>query len=220
MKKPGLILVLASLLNVLTFAQSSYPQIVLETSKGVIKIQLYENTFRHSENFVKLVNEGYYNGQLFHRVIKNFMIQTGDDKSKNAQPGVMLGHGGKTYTIPAEFFPEYYHKKGALAAARQGDQTNPKKESSGSQFYIVQGQIFTKEQLDMFVSKGMHPPFTQEQIQIYTTIGGTPHLDYAYTVFGVVIEGLDIVESISLVPTDKNARPLDDLKIIKAYTIQ
>ena len=187
---------------------------------GTIKIMLYDNTFRHSDNFVKLVNEGYYNGQLFHRVIKDFMIQSGDDKSINAPSGVLLGQGGKSYTIPAEFFPEYYHKRGALAAARQGDNINPKKESSGSQFYIVQGQKFTKEQLDMFVKKGLHPPFTDEQIKTYTTIGGTPHLDYNYTVFGEVIEGLDIVEAISKVSTDKNARPLQDVKIIKMYTIK
>jgi len=220
MKKILLLCLIISAFYTLALAQTQYSKVVMETSKGTIKIILYDNTFRHSENFVKLVNEGYYNGQLFHRVIKNFMIQTGDDKSKNAQPGEMLGHGGKTYTIPAEFYPEYYHKKGALAAARQGDNTNPKKESSGSQFYIVQGQVFTKEQLDMFVQKGLHPPFTEEQIKIYTTIGGTPHLDYAYTVFGEVIEGLEIVESISLAPTNKADRPTEDIKIIKMYTIQ
>lgn len=220
MKKSIFTLVVASLFGLFLNAQSSYPVVVIETTKGTIKIKLYENTFRHSENFVKLVNEGYYNGQLFHRVIKNFMIQSGDDKSINAPAGTSLGHGGKSYTIPAEFFPEYYHKKGALAAARQGDNINPKKESSGSQFYIVQGQVFTKEQLDMFVAKGLHPKFTEEQIQIYTTIGGSPHLDYAYTVFGEVTEGLEIVESISMVATDKANRPLEDVKIIKMYTIQ
>ena len=201
-------------------AQTDYPTVVLETSKGTMKIKLYNNTFRHSENFVKLVNEGYYNGQLFHRVIKNFMIQTGDNNSINAKPGTALGHGGKNYTIPAEFFPEFYHKKGALAAARQGDQVNPKKESSGSQFYIVKGQTFTPEQLKMFEQRAGHPPFTEEQVTAYTTIGGTPHLDYAYTVFGEVTEGLDIVDAISIVETDGRDRPVEDVKIIKAYTLE
>lgn len=217
MKKLIVLLILSIALNLSITAQSTYPTVVIETTKGNISIKLYENTFRHSENFVKLVNEGYYNGQLFHRVIKNFMIQTGDDKSVNAPSGTTLGHGGKKYTIPAEFFPEYFHKKGAIAAARQGDQVNPQKASSGSQFYIVQGQVFSKEQLDMFVNKGLHPPFSEEQINTYTTIGGTPHLDYAYTVFGEVIEGLNIVESISQCATDKFDRPLVDVKIIKMY---
>lgn len=199
-------------------AQTQYPIVVMETSKGTMKIQLYDNTFRHSENFLKLVNEGYYNGNLFHRVIKNFMIQSGDSKSINAEPGVSLGHGGKKHTVKAEFFPEYYHKKGVLAAARQGDNVNPEKESSGSQFYIVKGTTYTTEQLDMFIKRGGHPPFTEEQTEIYTTLGGTPHLDYNYTVFGEVIEGLEIIDSISVVETDKRDRPIEDVKIIKAYT--
>lgn len=190
----------------------------METNYGNIKIQLYDKTVLHSENFVKLVNEEYYNGQLFHRVIKNFMIQSGDNLSKNAKQGVMLGTGGKDYTIPAEFFPEYYHKKGALAAARQADNVNPEKKSSGSQFYIVQGQVFSNDQLNMFVQRGIHPEFTDEQKLIYTTNGGTPHLDYSYTVFGEVIEGLDVVEKISTVNTDGYDRPLEDVIIKKMYT--
>lgn len=218
MKKIGFIIIVLAFGFISSTKRDLYPTVVFETSKGNIRLMLYENTFRHSENFIKLVNEGYYNGQLFHRVIKNFMIQAGDNKSINAKPGVPLGQGGKDYTIPAEFFPEYYHKRGALAAARQGDNINPKKESSGSQFYIVQGQVFTPEQLQQFVERYNHPPFTEEQIKVYTTFGGTPHLDYAYTVFGEVIEGLEIVQTISEVTTDKMSRPLEDVKIIKAYT--
>ena len=192
----------------------------METTAGTIKIMLYDNTFRHSDNFVKLINEGYYDGQLFHRVIKNFMIQTGDDKSIGAESGITLGHGGKNYTITAEFFPEYYHKKGALAAARQVDNTNPKKESSGSQFYIVQGQVYVTLILKQFEQRKMHLPFTEQQVIDYSTLGGTPHLDYAYTVFGEVTEGLDIVEKISINPGDRNNRPLEDIKIIKMYTVK
>ncbi len=220
MQKIKLTLFVAFFISFSAHAQKQYPIVVMETSMGTMKIQLYDNTFRHSDNFVKLVNEGYYNGNLFHRVIKNFMIQSGDDKSINAAPGVPLGHGGKDYTIPAEFFPEYYHKKGALSAARQGDNVNPKKASSGSQFYIVKGNIYTPEQLTKFETQAGHPPFTEEQFKNYTTIGGTPHLDYNYTVFGEVIEGLEIIDAISVVPTDKRDRPLNDVKIIKAYTVK
>lgn len=187
---------------------------------GTIKIMLYDNTFQHAENFIKLVNEKFYDGQLFHRVIKDFMIQTGDDKSIDAKPNVMLGTGGKNYTIPAEFFPEYYHKKGALAAARQGDRINPKKESSGSQFYLVQGKILDTLTLNRMVDMRIHPPFTKEQKKEYITNGGTPHLDYQYTVFGQTYEGLDIIEKISLVSVNNQDRPIDDVRIKKMYTIK
>ncbi len=200
-------------------AQTQFPDIVMETTMGKIKIRLYDSTILHSKNFVKLVNEGYYNGQLFHRVITNFMIQTGDEKSINAPAGKLLGNGGKTYTIPAEFFPQYYHKKGAIAAARKGDNVNPNKESSGSQFYIVQGQKFSSSQLNSIASQNKRKSFSSQQITDYETIGGTPFLDLNYTVFGEVIEGLEVVENITLVPTDSNDRPLTDVKIIKMYTI-
>ena len=199
-------------------SQNEYPDVVIETNKGTIKLMLFDNTYQHSENFLKLVNEGFYNGQLFHRVIKDFMIQTGDNKSINAKPNVLLGTGGKEYTLPAEIFPEYYHKRGALAAARQGDRINPKRESSGSQFYIVQGTILDTLTLNKMVKLGMHTPFTNEQIIEYTTHGGTPHLDYQYTVFGQVYEGLEIVENISLVPVNNQNRPIEDVRIIKMYT--
>ena len=199
-------------------SQIQYPFVVMETSMGKIKIMLYDNTFRHCDNFVKLVNEGFYNGQLFHRVINNFMIQTGDNKSINASPGISLGHGGKDYTIDAEFFPEYFHKKGAIAAARQGDQVNPEKKSSGSQFYIVQGKTIPIETQHVMEQRKMHPPFTEEQKTVYSTLGGTPHLDYAYTVFGEVIDGIEIIDKIANVQTDQRDRPLNDVKIIKMYT--
>jgi cyclophilin family peptidyl-prolyl cis-trans isomerase len=201
------------------FSQTLFPDIVMETSLGNIRIRLYDSTSLHSKNFVKLVNEGYYNGQLFHRVISNFMIQTGDDKSKNAPAGKLLGEGGKTYTIPAEFHTSYYHKKGVLAAARTSDDVNPRKESSGSQFYIVEGKKYSLAQLNQMVTAKVHKPFTPQQIIDYTTVGGTPFLDNSYTVLGEVIEGLEIVDTISLVATDKNDRPLQDIKIIKMYTI-
>jgi cyclophilin family peptidyl-prolyl cis-trans isomerase len=200
--------------------QYEYPDIVMETTAGTIKLMLYDNAYQHSENFIKLVKEGFYNGQLFHRVIKDFMIQAGDDKSKNAKPNQMLGTGGKQYTIPAEFFPEYYHKKGALAAARQSDNVNPKKESSGSQFYIVEGTIIDSVLLNKFVERKMHPPFTEEQKKVYSTIGGTPHLDYQYTVFGEVYEGLEVVDKICKTPVNNQDRPIEDVRIIKMYTIK
>lgn len=200
--------------------QFEYPDIVIETSKGTIKIMLYDNTFQHAENFVKLVNEGYYNNQLFHRVITDFMIQSGDDKSIDAAPNIPLGRGGKDYTIPAEFFPEYYHKKGALAAARQGDRINPEKRSSGSQFYLVQGRILDTLTLNRMEQSRMHPPFTKQQKLEYTTNGGTPHLDYQYTVFGQTYEGLDVIEEISKVPVNNQDRPIEDIRIIKAYSVK
>jgi peptidyl-prolyl cis-trans isomerase B (cyclophilin B) len=169
----------------------------------------------HTYNFIELVNEGIYNGVLFHRVIKDFMIQTGDPDTKNAEKGALLGRGGPGYTIPPEFHPDYYHKKGALASARQGDKINPSRESNGSQFYIVQGKIYTDEKLDKMESSGSHIRFTPEQRMVYKSIGGAPHLDYAYTVFGEVIEGHDIIDVIASEPIDDNKRPLKDVKIIK-----
>jgi cyclophilin family peptidyl-prolyl cis-trans isomerase len=210
----------------LLFIMHSYAQVkpetivAFQTTKGLIKVKLYNETIMHRDNFIKLVKEGYYNGVLFHRVIKDFMIQAGDPQSKNAKPGVALGNGGPEYTIPAEFYAPLYHKKGALAAARSGDNINPNRESSGSQFYIVVGKKFTLDQLQSMENSKKHIPFTEEQKIAYTTIGGTPHLDYAYTVFGEVIEGLDIVNSIALAPTDERNRPLDNIVIIKATVLK
>ncbi len=185
--------------------------IVIETSMGDMEVLLYDDTPLHRDNMLKLADDGYYNDLIFHRVINNFMIQGGDPHSKGAPRGQRLGTGGPGYTIPAEFKEQHFHKKGALAAARQGDNVNPKKESSGSQFYIVQGQVFNTDQLTMMQSSGHHTPFTPEQIEAYTTVGGTPHLDGSYTVFGEVIVGMEILDSIAAVKTDNYDRPLEDV---------
>ena len=186
--------------------------VLISTTYGNMKIKLYNETPQHRDNFIKLVNESYYNGTLFHRVINGFMIQGGDPDSKNAKPGQMLGNGGPEYTIPAEFDTMLYHKKGALAAARMGDQVNPKKESSGSQFYIVQGKIYKNEELDM-LEKRMKIHFSAEQRKVYTTVGGTPMLDQNYTVFGEVVEGMDVIDKIAVVKTAQGDRPIEDIKM-------
>ncbi len=252
-------------------AQLSNVHVEMETTMGKIVVKLYDETPAHRDNFVKLVNEGYYNGTLFHRVIKDFMVQGGDGDSRTAKPGQALGVGDPGYKIPAEFvYPKYFHKKGALAAARQGDQTNPEKASSGSQFYIVTGAVFPAgrlkdmaRQMEMqreqtiFNSLAMAhrdeimnlrrnrdqaglmalqdrliaetkqqmaamPPitFTQEQIDAYSTIGGAPHLDGEYTVFGEVLEGMDVVEKIEQAETDGNDRPLADVKVISMKIVE
>lgn len=241
--------------------------ICFETTYGNIKVKLYPETVKHRDNFLKLVNEGFYNGVLFHRIIANFMIQAGDPASKTANAGASLGSGDVGYTIPAEFvYPQYYHKRGALAAARQGDEINPKKASSGCQFYIVLGNNYTDNQLDsidksneqklegklfqevvntkqdevkqyrlersqpkldalrdsilveVHTKMKSYPTYklTQQQRTDYKTVGGTPHLDGDYTVFGEVVEGMDIVDKISKAKTGRNDRPVEDIKVIKA----
>ena len=246
------------------------PIVTFETNYGVIKVKLYNETPLHRDNFIKLAEEHYFDSLLFHRVIENFMIQAGDPNSKGAAPGVMLGTGGPGYTIPAEFNPNLIHKKGALAAARLGGPQNPKKESSGSQFYIVVGQKVPMEQLDAmaaqkseqakgeYIQTQLYKPenkdvlnelitlqkagdrenfmikwnafeekyadslktiptynYTENQKHIYQTLGGTPHLDMDYTVFGEVIDGLSVVDSIAAVKTDRANRPLEDVIINK-----
>lgn len=198
--------------STISLAQST--KVKIETNKGIILIMLYDDTPLHRDNFIKLVNSGFYNDLLFHRVIADFMIQGGDPDSKNAPAGQMLGNGGPGYTIPAEINAEHFHKKGALAAARTGDHINPKRESSGSQFYLVQGQVFTDMQLDQFENR-TGTKYTKKQRDAYTTIGGTPHLDNQYTVFGEIVDGLDVVDKIAKVQTDSNNRPKEDIKIIK-----
>ncbi len=243
----------------------------IETTMGTIQVKLYDETPLHRDNFIKLVQNGTYEGTLFHRVIKDFMIQAGDPDSKNAPKGKMLGSGDVGYTIPAEFvYPQYFHKKGALSAARQSDQVNPKKESSGCQFYIVTGQVFNDSTLlnmeqqknqnklnvifnalaqkhmkeiykmrkdndedglyalqDTLLAQAekeaaLQPDFqfTPEQVKAYTTVGGTPHLDNDYTVFGEVVEGLDIVDKIQQVKTDRSDRPEDDVRIVKVTILK
>jgi cyclophilin family peptidyl-prolyl cis-trans isomerase len=238
------------------------PVLIIKTEFGDMKVELYNETPKHRDNFLKLAKEGYYDGLLFHRVIKEFMIQGGDPGSRNAKPGQQLGNGGPGYTIDNEINPKFLHKKGALAAARMGDQTNPEKKSSGSQFYIVQGVVFPANDLTALEAKGneklaeshlrqlarsnndslkfyqqsgnqiafatlverlqneamsmaQKTPFklTEEQKQAYTTIGGTPHLDGNYTVFGEVIEGFAVIDSIASQPKGANDRPLKDFKM-------
>lgn len=243
--------------------------VCLETTMGNITVKLYDETQKHKENFIKLVKEGTYDSTLFHRVIKDFMIQAGDPLSKNATDTTTLGSGDVGYTIPAEFNKNLFHKRGALAAARQGDEVNPERESSGCQFYIVTGRKFSEAQMinmenhmnearleEVFnnlarkhmkeiykmrkagdtegllelqdslesqarniVDKEPALRYTKEQKQAYTTIGGAPHLDGAYTVFGEVVDGMDVVEKIEQVGTNRADRPKVDIRILKATVI-
>ena len=186
-------------------AQQKETTVVIETSMGTIKAILYNDTPLHRDNFIKLVNEGWYNGSPFHRVIKNFMIQGGQNADGSLDPG---------YKVPAEFRDNHFHKKGALCAARQGDQVNPKKASSGSQFYIVQGQVFDERTLAIYEER-LGKIFSAKQRQAYMTVGGTPHLDGDYTVFGEVTEGLDIVDKIAGVKTGYMDVPVEPVTINK-----
>lgn len=185
-------------------------KVEIETSYGTMIAVLYNSTPLHRDNFLKLAKEGFYDGTLFHRIIRNFMIQGGDPESKNAAPEKQLGNGGPGYTIPAEFVDTLYHRKGALAAARLGDFVNPKKESSGSQFYIVQGAPVPPEQLTMMAAQSGRK-YTKEQQQVYAKVGGTPHLDGGYTVFGQVISGFDVLDKIAAVATKPGDRPVSDV---------
>jgi peptidyl-prolyl cis-trans isomerase B (cyclophilin B) len=178
-------------------------KILIETDFGNMTAVLYSDTPQHHDNFLKLVKQGWYNGSIFHRVIKNFMIQGGGQENKMNDPG---------YKVPAEIMPKYFHKKGALAAARQSDQVNPQKASSGSQFYIVQGQVLNDQQLDMF-EKQTNKKIAPERRAAYKTIGGTPHLDDEYTVFGEVISGLDVIDKIAAVQTAAGDKPVKDVKM-------
>lgn len=191
----------------------------LETTQGNIRIALSDMTPVHRDNFLRLVASGYYDGLLFHRVIENFMIQGGDPDSRNAPKDSLLGEGGPDYTLPAEIvFPDLYHVRGAVAAAREGDDVNPDFRSSGSQFYIVWGRKMAPADLKKAVSYLSERGIELDRFMIsdYQMYGGTPHLDGAYTVFGEVIEGLDIVGKIQKCPTDKNDRPLEDVVILRA----
>lgn len=184
--------------------------IKIETSAGDMIVKLYNETPAHRDNMVKLIKEGFFQDQLFHRVIKDFMIQGGDPHSAGAEKGQRLGSGGPGYTVPAEIHKNLIHKKGALAAARKGDSFNPDRASSGSQFYLIQGRVLSQEEIDMLKQRGM-ANFSEESAQIYMTLGGTPHLDGAYTVFGEVVEGLEIIDTIASRPTDAYDRPLEDV---------
>ena len=185
-----------------TFAQTEKETVVIiHTDKGDITVKLYNETPKHRDNFIELIKSGWFNGSEFHRVINNFMIQGGESARGVADPG---------YMIDAEFLPELVHKKGALAAAREGDMVNPERKSSGSQFYIVQGRKFSDQLLNMLEQK-MNTKFTEKQREVYKTLGGTHHLDGAYTVFGEVISGLNVVDAIAAVKTNKDMgnRPIE-----------
>ena len=210
MKK--LILAVLILVGLTSYAQKTTEKetvVVIETSMGTIKAKLYNDTPKHRDNFIKLINEGWYNGSPFHRVIKDFMIQGGQNADGRLDPG---------YTIPAEITSNHFHKKGVLAAARMPDQVNPKKESSGSQFYIVQGKKYDENWLDMFENR-TGKVFSARQRQAYQTVGGSPHLDGDYTVFGEVIEGLEVVDKIAAVKTGGQDVPITPVTI-KSITIE
>jgi len=198
--------------------------VLMQTTMGDIVIRLSDSTPLHRDNFLKLIKVGYYDSLLFHRVIKDFMIQGGDPNSKRAAAGKPLGDGSPGYTVPAEFRKTLFHKKGVIAAARSGDNVNPTKASNGSQFYITQGKVFTDAGLDSverFRLNGRKIP--AEQREVYKTIGGTPHLDQGYTVYGEVVKGLEVVDKIAAVQTSKaqdRDRPLQDVRIIKAKLIK
>jgi cyclophilin family peptidyl-prolyl cis-trans isomerase len=196
------------------------PVIRFKTTAGVFEVKLYAETPQHRDNFVKLVASGYYDGQLFHRVIADFMVQAGDPSSKNASQNQALGSSDTGYKIAAEIvFPKYFHKKGALAAARQPDSVNPEKESSGGQFYIVKGKTFTDEEINNLENR-KNIRFTDEQRNYYKTLGGAPHLDSEYTVFGEVIKGMEVIVKISTAKTGQLDRPLENIRILKAKRIK
>ncbi|MCB0645519.1 MAG: peptidylprolyl isomerase [Saprospiraceae bacterium] len=193
--------------------------VYLETTLGNMLIELYDNAPKHRDNFERLSETGYYDGLLFHRVIRNFMVQTGDPESKNAGPERRLGAGGPDYTIPAE--PNYsnFHVKGAVAAARFDDEVNPEKNSSGSQFYIVHGRPIDADQLDI-IQRQKRIRYPEKVLKDYMDIGGAPQLDMEYTVFGRVIQGEEVIDKIAVQVTDSNDRPQKDIKIIKASVIK
>lgn len=208
-------------LSVVT-AQTKNTEVLFETTAGNIRIALYDETPLTRDNFLKITKLGIYDSLLFHRVIKDFMIQSGDTNSKHAKTGELLGTGDFDYTTEAEFrLPQIFHRRGVVAMAREGDNVNPERRSSACQFYIVWGKIFDDKRIDKLQEKldsatQGQVKLTPEMIDTYKTIGGTPHLDGQYTVFGEVIEGMDVVEKIQQVETDKNDRPIEDIRILKA----
>jgi peptidyl-prolyl cis-trans isomerase B (cyclophilin B) len=198
--------------------------VLMKTTMGDMVIRLSDSTPLHRDNFLKLAKLHFYDSLLFHRVINNFMIQGGDPNSKNAEPGKPLGMGGLNYTVPAEFRPFLFHKKGVIAAARTGDNVNPQKASSSCQFYIAQGKIFTDAGLDSvetFRLGGKKIPGTWREV--YKTLGGIPHLDQNYTVYGEVINGMEVIDNIASVETSKGAdkdRPVKDVRILETKLIK
>lgn len=198
--------------------------VLMQTTMGDIIIRLSDSTPLHRDNFLKLVKVNYYDSVLFHRVMNGFMIQAGDPNSKSAKAGMPLGDGSPGYTVPAEFRTSLFHKKGMLAAARWPDNVNPEKASSGSQFYIAQGKIFTDAELDIMEKQRMQGKKIPESYRaVYKTVGGVPHLDQNYTVFGEVIKGLEVIDKIAAVEVSKGRdlnRPISDVRIIKARLIK
>ena len=218
-------LVLLLLVAVATPAQTAAEgsvEVTLETTAGTIRLLLYDATPLHRDNFVKLVSMHVYDSVLFHRVIEGFMIQGGDPTSRYAAPGQLLGNGDFDYTVPAEMrLPQIYHRRGSLAMARESDDVNPDRASSACQFYIVWGKTFSDDELDRVQERldtlyGEPVTLTDEMRAVYKTVGGTPHLDGGYTVFGEVTQGIEVVEAIQRRPTDANDRPLDDVRIVRA----
>lgn len=203
-------------------AQTKNTEVLFETTAGNIRIALYDETPQTRDNFLKITKMGVYDSLLIHRVIKDFMIQSGDTNSKHARPGQLLGTGDFDYTTEAEFrLPQIFHRRGVVAMARESDKVNPERRSSACQFYIVWGKTFNdmqiakvQEKLDSATQGQVK--LSPEMIEVYKSIGGTPHLDGQYTVFGEVVEGMDVVENIQGVKTDKNDRPLEDIRILKA----
>lgn len=190
-----------------------YPQrVIIQTDSGNIIIRLFDKTPLHRDNFIKLVKEHYYDSMLFHRVIQTFMIQGGDPDSKASKSGQLLGNGGPGYRIHAEIDTSLFHKRGVVAAARESDQVNPLKESSGSQFYIVQGKVYTDSAMDVFEMK-RHIYIPPSHRAVYKTIGGTPQLDMNYTVFGELESGIEVVDKIASAAKDQNNRPLKDVRM-------
>ncbi len=205
--KPILTALFSLVLAFSVFSQERL-KVKIKTVHGEMIAELYNETPIHRDNFISLVEKGFYDGILFHRVIPNFMIQGGDPVSKEVKPVQQIGNGGPGYTLPAEFNPNLIHKKGALAAARMGDAVNPKKESSGSQFYIVEGQVYDAQKMAM-IEQRMGVKLSDTQKKAYSSVGGTPHLDGGYTVFGEVIKGLEVITKISNLKRDKNNLPLE-----------
>ena len=218
-------LLLLALLGVTSVSAQSH-EVLLQTTEGDIRIALYDDTPIHRDNFLKMVGEQFYDSLLFHRVIKGFMIQAGDPQSRHAEPGATLGEGDVDYTLQPEFLvPKHYHRRGAVAMAREGDKANPERRSSGCQFYIVWGKTYSSKELEAIQQKVQDATdgkttITSEMFWDYRKTGGSPHLDGQYTVFGEVVQGLDVVERIQRVYTDDYDRPVEDVRIIKAVVLK